>query len=486
MARTPTVAGRSAAPGFYRTTPLAVFPAFVVSLFLTALLAGGLFGNRAQAEPAPREPAERPAPRVLHFSPRDEASPASRDSLLREIERYTGEIAAIKDSLGRGHLNLQLDAQQRERLQASISEFSGIIEDIGQELSRLDFEITDNRVSLTDEFGEGIVINIPENLDERLSQGMQALSRMILEDLPDSNVFGLGGRLDIASLFSDPKPVERKIIQGNLIKVSDDVHVTAKEDLRGSLVVVLGDAVVSGRVDGDVVVVVGNVLLDTNCEVTGKVVCVMGQIERDPSAEVGDLIAVDRWPAGGLFDDGFWNKGVTTFLISQSLFFVVLLIAILMVVITPNGRLERILNSVRTEPLQALGIGVLAGVGLHVVTGILLAVLILTVVGLPLALLLAIGLGMIAALAVALAGAALGEKICGLAGRQCPSLWISVVVGLVALHAVSFLGGLVGILTQSGTLSSLLLILGLCIKSAAFFLGIGGLARSQAWSKSQS
>jgi hypothetical protein len=483
MALSPTVAGRSSVPGLSRTSPLAGFQPFVVSLFVLSLAIGVLLSSQAHGGSAQQETHDQDE---VEFVPRRDALPANRDSLLREIERYSGEITAIKDSLGYGKLDLQLDARQRERLQTSVSEFSGIIEDIGQELSRLDFEITDNRVSLIDEFGEGIIITIPENLDERLSEGMQALSQMILEDLPDSNVFGLGGRLDIASLFSDPRPQERKIIQGNVIKVSDDVHITAVEDLRGSLVVVMGDAVVSGRVDGDVVVVLGNLLLAENSEVTGKVICVMGQLDRDPSAEVGDLVAIDPWPSGNLFDSDFWSEGFTTFLVSQSLFLVALMVAILMVVITPKDRMNRILVSVRTEPLQSLGIGVLAGVGLHVVTGILLAVLILTVVGLPLALLLGIGLGMVAALAVALAGAAVGERLCKFLGRECSSLWVSVVVGLVALHAVSFLGGLTGILTNAGALSTMLLILGLGIKSLAFFLGIGALARSQAWSKNPS
>ena len=54
------------------------------------------------------------------------------------------------------------------------------------ELSQLEFEIKDNTISLVNEAGEGIIINIPENLDEHLSEGLEILSQVILSELPDS------------------------------------------------------------------------------------------------------------------------------------------------------------------------------------------------------------------------------------------------------------------------------------------------------------
>ena len=479
MAVSPTVTGRSSDSGFTMARPLAGLDPQTASLFLVTVFLGALLSMEALAGQTPAEqPSQPEGPPVLE----EEWVPASRESLLLEIKRYSREILALEDSLGIGKLDIQLDEGHRERLQESISEFTGIIEDIGQELSRLDFEISENRISLTDEFGEGIIIKIPENLDQRLSEGMQALSKMILEDLPDSNRFGLGQALDISSLFQKSRPPKRKVIQGNVVKISDDVHITPVEDLRGNLVVVMGDAVVSGRIDGDVVVVLGNLLLDKDCEVTGKVVCILGRLDREPTAEVGDLVVVDPFPAGDMFGDWeHWNEGMVAFLISQGLFLVVLMIAILVIGVAPDEKLHRVLASLRSAPLQSLGVGILAGFGLHIVSLVLVAVLVLTVVGLPLALLLGIGLGMVAALAIALAAASVGEKLCGFISRECGSLWLAVVVGLVALHAVSFCGGILGVFTSAGGLSTLLLILGWGIKMMAYFLGIGGLARSQVW-----
>ena len=172
------------------------------------------------------------------------------------------------------------------------------------------------------------------------------------------------------------------------------------------------------------------------------------------------------------------------FLVSQSLFLVVFMIAIMLIGVTPDDKLHRVLASLSSAPLQSLGVGILAGFGLHIVSLVLVAVLVLTVVGLPLALLLGVGLGMVAALAIALAAASIGEKLCGFVSRDCGSLWLAVTVGLVALHLVSFCGGLLGVFTSAGGLSTLLLILGWGIKTFAYFLGIGGLARSQVWRRS--
>ncbi len=440
---------------------------------------------RAQdAREVPGVPAAPEVPAGQLAPPPPESIPAGRDSLLLEIERYSQEIATLKDSLGFGGLDIQLDAAQRERLQKSISEFTGIVEDIGQELSRLDFEINENRVSLTDEFGEGIVIQIPENLDERLSEGVEALSQMILKDLPDSSsAYELTRTLNLSSLFSNrERKSERKIIQGNLVKVSDDVQITGREDLRGNLVVVMGDAEVSGRVDGDVVVVLGSLRLDKGAEVTGRAVCVLGGLDRDPDAEVGELVVVDPWPSAGGWLEGWkpGRNGVAAFALSQILFLVVFVLALIVAGVTPRERLERVLGSLRSDPLGSLGIGVLAGLGLHLVVLVLLAVLILTVIGLPLALLLGIAMGLVAALAVAVAGAAIGRSLCRVVSRDCPSFVLSVAVGLIVLHSVSLLAGLVG-LVASGGAATLLMAIGFGIKMIAFFLGFGALARSQVW-----
>lgn len=461
---------------------------FVPALWLCWLLTGlwlVLLSDAVRAQETgtttvmPSPPPEAPRAPETHIAP------SERDSLLAQIELYSDRVEALKDSLGFGGIDVKLDEAHRKRLQSSMNEITGLIEDIGQELSRLDFEINENRVSLTDEYGEGIVIQLPENFDKQIGQGVEALSRMILKDVPDSLGFEITRTLDLSALFPSEKKSKpkRKVIQGNVVKISDNVHLTDREDLRGSLVVVMGDAMVSGRVDGDVVVVMGSLLLDETAEVTGQAVCILGRLDRDPDAEVGDLVVIDPWPAHGswLEDLAPWRGGGAAFLVSQSLFIIVLVVAPLVAALTPRERLERVMASLRGDPARSLGVGVLAGIAIHVVVAVLLAVLILTVVGLPLALLLAIGLGLVAALAVAVAGAAIGQNLCRLASRECPSFVLSVAVGLIVLHFFSLLAGLVGWLTGAESAANLLMLAGLIVKGLAFFLGIGAIVRSQAW-----
>lgn len=480
-----------------KTHPQTAQERFVPALGLCLLLTGMLL--LSVSRPAVAQEAPQDVPQQEQSPPREaepvspesperpeiEFVPTERDSLMFEIERYTSRVEALKDSLGFGGVDVHLDEAHRQRLQQTLNEFTTVIEDIGQELSRLDFEINENRVSLTDEFGEGIIIQIPENFDKQFGQGVEALSRMILKDLPDSAGFEITRALDLSALFpsKEKSKPKRKVIQGNVVKISDNVHITDREDLRGSLVVVMGDAMVSGRVDGDVVVVMGSLLLDETAEVTGQAVCILGRLDRDPEAEVGDLVVIDPWPSHGgwLEEIAPWRGGGAAFLVSQSLFVLVLVVALLVVALTPRDRIERVLSEVRGEPLRSLGVGVLAGIAIHLVVVVLLAVLILTVVGAPLALLLAVGMGLAAALAVAVAGAAIGQNLCRLTSRECPSFVLSVAVGLIVLHLVSLLGGLVGWIAGAESAANLLMLAGLVIKALAFFVGIGAIVRSQAW-----
>ncbi len=107
---------------------------------------------------------------------------ADRDSLMTEIKTYSQMIRGLRDSLSGDGYDLQLSAAQREKIEGNISDISQVIERISDELSRMEFEIKDNRISLVNESGEGIIINVPEDLDEQLSQGIEAITKIILSE----------------------------------------------------------------------------------------------------------------------------------------------------------------------------------------------------------------------------------------------------------------------------------------------------------------
>ena len=119
-----------------------------------------------------------------------------------------------------------------------------------------------------------------------------------------------------------------------------------------------------------------------------------------------------------------------------------------------------------------------AGMAAHL-PGVVTANTLLPVIGVPLALLAGMILLIVAVVSVAVCGAILGERLCQMFGNRCRSPWIVVVVGMLALHVVSFLGSLLGVVGDVDILASIFVVSGLVIKTIAYLLGLGALVNSR-------
>lgn len=417
---------------------------------------------------------------VVEIGQEIEFESSSRDSLMIEIRRYSKMIATMKDSLSSGGGDIELSDEHRLVIEQNIAEVSEVIENIGVELSQLEFEIKDNTISLVNEAGEGIIINIPENLDERLSEGLEILSQVILSELPDSIDFDHAHNWDWSGFAPDVPPAPRKVVQGNIIKIWDDLHIPAQDDVRGNVVVVFGDSELSGRVDGTVVVVFGNLLLDESAEVTGQIVQVGGWLDQDEGAIVNDVVTIDLMPGdldGGVL--GFMGEGILPFLMCQGTFLLTLLLSIIAVMAAPRKRFEAITDTLRLSPGPSLGLGLLTALVGHLMVAVLMAVLILTVIGIPLALLVFVALVIVIIVSVAVTGVALGDRICRMISSGCSSPWMTVVLGLGVLHLVSFLGSVLSLSPGLEGVANVLVVFGMLIKTFAFLFGLGALTVSR-------
>jgi len=409
----------------------------------------------------------------------DSSAEAGRDSLLREIQVNTRLIRQLRDSLVVEDGERGLSEVQRLRFEHSIDDISEVIESISGELGRMELEIQDNTIRLVDERGDGIIIRIPENLDETLSEGLQAVTRMVLENLPDTLSVPDESRTWSWSRFGVPAPEKpRRVSEGNIVRVGDNLLVGGREDVRGTAVVVLGDAEIEGRVDGNVVVVFGNLLLDDHAEVTGTVVTVGGRYDRGQGAEVGDEFILPLF--GGLrgIRSLFSERGGGTFVACQGLFVFMLAVALLAVMGAPAKRFRRVTQTLEANPIGSAGMGALVTLVVHLGAIVLAAVLVLTVVGLPLALLLAAAMLVAGVVATSVAAAVVGERICASRGG-CPSRVLAVTIGMTVLHLPSFLGSLLGMVAALGSVGAVFSVLGAGIKIVAYLLGIGALVFSR-------
>jgi len=450
----------------------------VAVLLLVSLAVGVLPAAAAVAARDPRRPDGAAAP-----TRPEGPSVAGRDSLMVEIRKYREIIRALSDSLSRDEASVGMSSEHRIVIEKNIGEVTRVIEGIGAELSKLEFNVKDNHISLVDGAGDGIVIAIPENLDERVSQGLEALTQALLKEMPDSSGTGTSGRrLSWSSFIPVSKPPEppRRIINGNLVRVGQSVVVDADEDVRGDVVVVFGDCEVLGRVKGNVVTVGGGLHLRDEAQVSGAVVAVGGHLTADPGAETGDTVALDWLDGGAGAGLGrLLDHRVLTFVLTQGLFLMTLLAALVAVAVSPSARLAAVLARLRGEPARVFGLGAILTLTAPVALVVLTALLVITVIGVPVALLLALGVVAVIVLALSATGVVVGEKL-GAAGRPVP---LAVAWGLVVLHLASFLASLLNLLGAPQAIVVSLLVSGLLIKSVALSLGLGALVLTRLGSR---
>ncbi len=455
--------------------------AFALLVAVLALSVPALLPVASLAAVSARDP--RQAQVVAEARQAHAAAAAGRDSLLLEIRRYRSMIRVLSDSLSRDG-GEDLTPEQRIVIERNINSVTRAIEGIGAQLGKLEFAVKDNRISLVDDAGDGIVISIPENLDERVSQGIEALTEAILKELPDSS--GTTGHhrtwADFIPVPRPPKP-PRHVIDGNVVRIGRAVNIAANEDVRGNVVVVLGDCEVAGRVDGNIVTIGGALHVLDDAEVRGNVVAVGGQLDASPEAKTGGTVALD-WLDGGRGRGhgigGLLGHRGLTFALAQGMFLMTLLAALLAVGLVPAARREAVLARLQAEPAKVFGVGALLGVTAPAALLVLTGLLVITVIGVPVAMLLALAVAAAVVASVAVPGVLIGRRL-GAAGR---SDALAVLLGLCALHSVAFLASLLNLL--GAPLPAVLAVFGLAvaIKAAAFAFGLGALVLTRLGSRS--
>lgn len=407
-----------------------------------------------------------------------EETPSSRDSLRLEIQQYSQAIAGLRDSLNLDDFDIQLSEEQRVRLERTIEDFTQVIEQIGGELGQMELEIVNNRISLLDDEGEGIVINIPENLDEQLSQGFEILQQLILSDMPEEQSEKIRQSWSWGSGKAEPE-TQQVILKGNIVKVWDNLQIAGDEDVRGNVVVVFGDAEISGRVDGNVVAVFGNLRLDETAEVTGQVVAVGGHLDQDRLSEVGDVVVVDPFPSWGRSGFGLGGgRGALGFVMGVGELLLVALLTLLVLAITPRIKLDRVIKTLEERSIPCLGTGVLGSLGISLLGLMLIGVLVVTVIGIPVALLVLVAMLLFSVLSIGVVGLALGRRVCTLISGRCGSDWVVLFLGLILLDAISLMGQLAGLVPPLSAVSHGLVIIGSGVKMVAYLFGAGALLLS--------
>jgi hypothetical protein len=183
---------------------------------------------------------------------------------------------------------------------------------------------------------------------------------------------------------------------GAKVSVLGSVEVDEDERATEAVVAVLGNVTVKGRVEDDVVAVLGDVHLGPRAVVTGSVTSVGGRIEQEPGAEIhGDVNEV-RLRHGGWHGAGVgWRPWMDTRemfsgwfgLMGTLLRIALVMLLTLIVAIAASSPVERISRRAGSDPWVSGFVGIAAQVLFVPVLVVTVVFLAISIIGIPLLLL---------------------------------------------------------------------------------------------------
>ncbi|HXE81277.1 MAG TPA: hypothetical protein VNK41_11030 [Vicinamibacterales bacterium] len=265
------------------------------------------------------------------------------------------------------------------------------------------------------------------------------------------------------------------------VRFAGNVHVDEDEHLTAEVVTIFGSAAIDGRVDGDVVAVMGGVRLGPKAIVNGQVVSVGGGIDRAPGARVrGDVVEVAFVPR--MFGPmvGFGHVGSELFsgwarLMGTGLRIGLMLLVSLAIVAIAGRPVSRIAQRVGEDPWVCGFVGLAAEVLFVPVLIITIVFLAISIIGIPLLLLIPFALvGLLIGVLMGFAGVA--RRIGGWVVGPDRSPMIATAVGVVLIAAGAVLARLLWLIPGPiGPIAFTVGAIGLFLEYVAWTVGLGAL-----------
>jgi hypothetical protein len=232
----------------------------------------------------------------------------------------------------------------------------------------------------------------------------------------------------------------------DIVKFGKSVFVASDEMVRGDLVVFGGNAIIEGRVTGNVFVIGGNIRARSGAEIKGDAMVVGGVLDEDDDVIIhGERILFDdimpELGIGGLFAGSPWMRWVAM----PVVLFIKLVLAFL-VMLFLRDRVMVGDEHLSSSFLKSFGVGIVTAiVGLFALL-IVMIPLVITVIGIPLALLLVVSCAGVFVIAWTIFVFALGRVVAERTNIQSQNGFLCVFIGVVIMalpDAISFLFALV-------------------------------------------
>jgi len=267
----------------------------------------------------------------------------------------------------------------------------------------------------------------------------------------------------------------------DIVKVGESVFVAKDEFVRGNLVVFGGNAIIEGRVGGDVVVFAGDIRARSGAVIKGDAVVIGGVLDEDTDV----IINGERATIGSVFPTrNFWFPGTEGSRFKLVLFPVWLFVQLVLSFLVLLFLRDRIVKSeahLSVNYLKGFGVGLLsvfvAIFGLMIIS----FTLFITIIGIPLMILLWISCGGILVFAWTVFALAFGRTVTTRFQSPSDNAFLLVFVGTMVLNLPLIIAWGLSITFASAVspISATFLLIGSFAVGFSHLAGIGALILSR-------
>lgn len=233
---------------------------------------------------------------------------------------------------------------------------------------------------------------------------------------------------DIFRFMKDYTVKANEEVKGSVLVIGGDVIIEGNSTVMGDVVALFGSLKVDGRVNRNIVSVLGNIDISSKASVIGDCAVILGKLNAADSVILGKQVVV-ALPAS--FEKGKFLPIITTTVISL---LVIMYIIYCLVYFIFTKRTEKITNAI----LEDLGRRFLIGFLINIAFIPLVIILIITVIGIfiiPILVIAYIALNLIANVALALT---VGKKLTGDNTKDgCVNPYISLLSGFLVVFILS-------------------------------------------------
>jgi hypothetical protein len=224
-------------------------------------------------------------------------------------------------------------------------------------------------------------------------------------------------------------PSRRKMVAYNMIRFGEDVEVRPDEVVNGDAIIVGGDLVVEGEVEGDAIVLAGNLYAGRHAHIRGQAIAIGGRVETGSGAEIqGQTVSLTLFPRRLPWLQTSWPGWVALVLDVLKLGFLVLVSGLLLLLVP--ARVQRARELLGQSFLRCLAVGLLVLMGGSAALTVAMILLAVTLIGIPAALVLAFAVGILLVASLLVGALLIGDRFQELLNRPVKAPLVSVLLGL--------------------------------------------------------